>query len=125
MKTDTSKTATAEKADATVVPLQQFYLSMLCAVLNADKLDVLQQDLPTTQDGTTGGRLYATSKGTSSPLFVLTYAFERDAVKITVEGRQERSLPAASILYSVGLDDYLGKLHAFLRQGRLAAPRAA
>jgi hypothetical protein len=115
----TSTTQAAPTTDAKVIPLQQFYLSMLCAVVQQDRLDVIQQEFDAQS-----GRLYMCSTGTSAPRFILSYRFGIDAMTLGVEGRDNRSLPLEEVKYALGLDAYLQKLARFLQSNRLTSKAA-
>lgn len=108
----------AAPTDAQVVPLERMYLAILCNVIAADHLDVVQQEW------TEGGRLWLCHTGTTKPIANLVYKFERDSVSLGVETRDERKLVRV-VHYRDGLDAFAVELQKFLRQNRLAAPKAA
>ena len=105
--------------DAKVIPLQQFYLSIIVQAANADHLDVLQQDI----DQATG-RLWLVSTGTTVPVANIAYKFEIDSVAFAIETRDERKL-CRIVKYAEGVDAFVEELQKFLRTNRLAHKRAA
>lgn len=107
------------QAEAKVFPLEQFYLSILTQTINADSLDVLQQDL-----GNGAGRLWCVSKDTTVPVLHLAYRFDVDAVEFQLQTRDGRNLVRV-VKYAEGLDAFVEEFQRFLRAGRLPSKVAA
>lgn len=105
--------------DATVIPLQQFYLAALIAVAGADGLTAVQQENP---QRPTMGRLYLVKEGSTRPFAALLYNFGDDGVSIgAMCGARET---AWNRTYLVGIDDVLPELQKFLRADLLTDKRA-
>lgn len=104
--------------DATIIPLQQMYLSVLTLMLKDEKLDTLSVERPGCP---THGVLYAVREGTTAAELVIEYGFENGKMLVLASSRDGRKLTNV-ITFVDGIDEYLKRLRTFLRANRLAAP---
>jgi len=102
--------------DASIVPLQQLYLSALVALIDSHHLTAVQQDL-----GNDTGRLWMVSIGTTVPIGQIGYKFDDDSVALAAVMRDERKF-GRIVRYIEGIDGFLEDFEKFMNAGKLAAP---
>jgi hypothetical protein len=108
--------------DVTLIPIRQFYLMAIAALLCDHKLDsVLEEKAP----GNAAGRLWLIRQRSTStaPLGWVAFQFEENDVRFQCGFRSDNATWNFSCSYSEGIDSFLERLDRSLKEGALPPPK--